>query len=179
MRILLSFLAGCFVVLATAQDAATLTSRARQYVDTLTSPAFHGRGYVQNGQGIAADFIARQFARMGLKPVKDDYFQPFAFNVNSFPDSIGVRIDGTVLQPGVDYLVHPASGRAEGRYDLVHLTPADLFSSERKAMTMGVVTGKAACLHWPDHQQCRFAEALRCVGTGTDALRPGGEGERG
>jgi aminopeptidase YwaD len=149
MRILLSFLAACFAVLATAQDAATLTARARQYVDTLTSPAFHGRGYVQNGQAIAADYIARQFARMGLKPVKDDYFQPFAFNVNSFPDSIGVRIDGVMLQPGVDYLVHPASGRAEGRYDLVHLTPADLFSSERKAMTMGVVTGKAACLHWP------------------------------
>ena len=47
----------CWSVLA-AQDPAAITARARQYLDTLTSPAFHGRGYVNNGQGIAAEWIA-------------------------------------------------------------------------------------------------------------------------
>ena len=145
----LAFVALLGLCTVQAQDPASITARARQYLDTLTSPAFHGRGYVNNGQGIAADWIAKQYARIGLKPVKDNYFQPFQFNVNSFPDSIGVRIDGRMLVPGVDYLVDPSSGRAEGTYDLVHLTPADLFTTERKAMTMGVVAGKAACLHWP------------------------------
>ncbi|MEZ4756363.1 MAG: M28 family peptidase [Flavobacteriales bacterium] len=132
-----------------AQDDAAILARGRQHVDSLTSPGFHGRGYVNNGQGVAADYIARAFERMGLQPVKNDYYQPFTFNVNSFPDSIGAQVDGQVLTPGTDYLVHPASGSAEGSFELVHLTAADLFSAERKAMTLGVVTGKAAVLHWP------------------------------
>lgn len=132
-----------------AQDPAAITARARQYLDTLTSPAFHGRGYVNNGQGIAAEWIARQYARLGLQPVKQDYFQPFAFNVNSFPDSMGVRVDGRQLVPGIEFLVAPSSGRAEGSFTLVHMAPADLWSPERKAMSLGVLTGKAACVHWP------------------------------
>lgn len=132
-----------------AQDDAAVLARGRQHVDSLTSPGFHGRGYVNNGQGIAAEYIARAFQRMGLRPVKNEFFQPFAFNVNSFPDSIGAQVDGQLLKPGTDYLVHPASGSAEGSFELVHLTPADLFSAERKAMTLGVVAGKAAVLHWP------------------------------
>ena len=110
----LAFVALLVLCTVQAQDPATITARARQYLDTLTSPDFHGRGYVNNGQGIAAEWIAKQYARIGLKPVKDDFFQPFQFNVNSFPDSIGVRIDGRTLVPGAEYLVDPSSGRAEG-----------------------------------------------------------------
>lgn len=132
-----------------AQDDAHVLARGRVHVDALTSSAFHGRGYVNNGQAIAAEHIAGEFKRMGLKTLKADYFQPFAFNVNSFPDSIGAQVDGQFLRPGIDYLVHPASGSAEGRFELVHLTAADLFSAERKAMSIGVVSGKAAVLHWP------------------------------
>lgn len=132
-----------------AQDDAQVLARGRGHVDSLTSPGFHGRGYVNNGQAIAAEYIARAFKGMGLQPVKTDYYQPFKFNVNSFPDSIGVQVDGQLLKPGIDYLVHPASGSAEGSFQLVHLTAADLFSAERKAMSLGVVAGKAAVLHWP------------------------------
>ncbi len=132
-----------------AQDPAAITAQARGYLNTLTSPEFHGRGYVNNGQGIAAEWIAAQFGRLGLKPVKQDFYQPFAFNVNSFPDSIGVTVDGKRLVPGTDFLVDPASGRSEGSFALVHLAPSDLFNPERKAMTLGVLSGKVACLHWP------------------------------
>jgi len=153
------------LVAAHAQDPAAITARAREYMDTLTSPAFHGRGYVNNGQGVAAEWIAAQYGKIGLKPVKTDLFQPFNFNVNSFPDSIGVRVDGRTLVPGEDYLVDPASGRAEGTFALVHLTADDLYSPERKAMTIGVLNGKAACVHWPattDRDSlARFAELER------------------
>lgn len=132
-----------------AQDRAEVEAKARQYLNTLTAPAFHGRGYVANGDGLAADWIAQQFGRIGLKPVKADFFQPFHFNVNSFPDPIAVHIDGQRLVPGVDFLVDPASGKADGRYQLVHLTLADLLTPERRAMTMGVLTGQAACVHFP------------------------------
>lgn len=132
-----------------AQDADAVRGNARKYVKNLTAPALHGRGYVQNGDGLAADWIAQQFTRMDLKPLKTDYFQPFQFNVNSFPDSMRVSVDGTMLSPGVDYIVDPASGSAQGTFNLVHLTPDDLLDPARRGMAMGVLSGNAACLHFP------------------------------
>lgn len=148
MRTLLFvLLLGPFCV--TAQDADKVRSNARKYVKNLTDPALHGRGYVAGGDRLAADWIAQQFSRMGLEKVKADYFQPFEFNVNSFPDSVRLSIDGVALEPGVDFIVDPASGKAFGTFDLVHLTPEDLFEPTRRSMAMGVLSGKAACLHFP------------------------------
>ena len=138
------------IMIATAQGTDAVRASARAVVKTLSSPAFHGRGYVENGDGIAAEWIAQQFTRIGLKPVKSDYYEPFQFNVNSFPDSLHVAVDGVRMVPGVDYIVDPASGKASGRYSLVHLAPDDLFDPGRRAMSMGVLTGQAACLHFPN-----------------------------
>ncbi|HRH68046.1 MAG TPA: M20/M25/M40 family metallo-hydrolase [Flavobacteriales bacterium] len=135
--------------LVTAQGTDAVKASARAVIGTLTSPAFHGRGYVENGDGLAAEWIAQQYTRIGLKPVKSDFYEPFQFNVNSFPDSLHVAIDGVRMVPGIDFIVDPASGKASGRYTLVHLEPDDLFDPERRAMTMGVLTGQAACLHFP------------------------------
>ena len=49
----------------------------------------------------------------------------------------------------MDFLVDPASGSADGKYELVYLTLDDLATPERKAMSMGVVMGHAAVLHFP------------------------------
>lgn len=146
---------------ASAQDADVVRSNARKYVKTLTAPALQGRGYVQNGDGLAADWIAQQFARVGLKPLKSDHFQPFNFNVNSFPDSMRVSVDGTTLAPGVDYIVDPASGSASGTFNLVHLSPDDLLDPARRGMAMGVLSGNAACLRFP---ATKNADSLRLFG---------------
>lgn len=138
---------GLLVPSIQAQSSEQVLKQARLYLDTLTSPSFHGRGYVQDGDAKAAAYLAAQFQRLGLKPVKKDFYQPFTFNVNSFPDSIGVSVDGKALRPGVDYLVHPSSGAASGSFTLVHITPKDLLTPERRSMTMGVLNGNAACLH--------------------------------
>ncbi|MDQ3100980.1 MAG: hypothetical protein M3R08_06310, partial [Bacteroidota bacterium] len=131
------------------QDRAAIEAKARQYVDTLTSEHFHGRGYVKDGDSLAAEYIAAQFARIGLQPVKKDFFQPFNFNVNSFPDSMRVSIDGNELEPGLDLLVDPVSGSASGSFDIVHLTADALLSPERRSMAMSVITGKAIHIEWP------------------------------
>lgn len=136
-------------IAAHGQDADLIRINARRYVKNLTAPALHGRGYVQNGDRLAADWIAQQFTRMGLKPLKADYFQPFQFNVNSFPDSVKVSVDGKRLVPGVDFIVDPSSGKASGRFNLVHLLPDDLLDPAKRSMAMGVLSGNAACLHFP------------------------------
>jgi hypothetical protein len=134
---------------ANAQDPDALRTNARKTIEQLCAPEFHGRGYVSNGDGLAAAWIAKQYERLGLKPFKEDHFQRFHFNVNSFPDSIEVVLDGERLVPGVDFLVGPASGTAEGRFPLVHLTPDVVLDAGRRAMVMGVLNGRAACLDLP------------------------------
>lgn len=143
---------------ASAQDNSILLQQARAWIDTLTSPAFHGRGYVNDGERIASDWIADRFRDFGLQPLKKDFFQPFQFNVNSFPDSIIVSVDGKQLVPGTDFLVDPMSGKADGTFEIVHVGPADLASPERRSMTMGVIAGKATCVHWP---ATKNADSLR------------------
>jgi hypothetical protein len=152
----LSGVLGLIASAAMGQD--DVTARARAWLDTLTSPAFHGRGYVQDGDARAAEWIAAQFARFGLMPVKADYYQPFQFNVNSFPDTLSVAIDGRRLAPGSEFLVDPESGSVQGTYAIAHIGPGDLGAPERRRMTMGVLTGKAACVQWP---ATRNADSLR------------------
>lgn len=138
------------------QDEGVLKARGRAYVDSLCAPRYSGRGYVNNGDRLAAGYIQRQFERLGMKRVDQlveggvqGWLDEFTMDVNTFPDSCKVLIDGGTFTPGVDFLVNPASGSASGRFNIVHLTPDDLRAADRRAMTMGVVSGNAAMLHFP------------------------------
>ena len=50
-----------------AQDMPSVKDQAKQYVDTLAGPAMYGRGYVQGGDSLAAEWIAKQFDRIGIR----------------------------------------------------------------------------------------------------------------
>jgi aminopeptidase YwaD len=76
----------------------------------LCSPALSGRGYVNSGDSIAAEFIAKEFRATNLKTFKRrTYFQPFQFLINTFPGALTLKINGNEIEPGKDYIVHPAS----------------------------------------------------------------------
>lgn len=97
--------------LLSAQDI----NYARSVINVLASEEFHGRGYVEEGDGKAAKHIAAEFKKHGLKPACKGYFQKFKFPVNTFPGQVLLKVDTALLQPGADYLVHPASGPAKGK----------------------------------------------------------------
>jgi aminopeptidase YwaD len=82
--------------------------QGRVTVEKLCSPAFHGRGYVNGGDSLAASFIAGEFEKMGCKFFKNSAFQPFQFMVNTFPGKMLCAVDGKILIPGKDYVVDPA-----------------------------------------------------------------------
>ena len=42
---------------------------AKRIIEKLASPGFKGRGYVENGDKISADFISKEFQAMGLLPL--------------------------------------------------------------------------------------------------------------
>lgn len=82
--------------------------QGRQTVEKLCSPAFHGRGYVNGGDSLAANFIAGEFEKMGCKFFKNSAFQPFQFKVNTFPDQMSCSVNGKMLVPGKDFVVDPS-----------------------------------------------------------------------
>jgi hypothetical protein len=100
---------------ATAQDM----TYARKVVDTLTTEYFWGRGYTKDGMKKAADYIATEMRSHNLVPLTGkDYFQQFKYPVNTFPDDMEVSINGTVLTPGVDFIVAPESRGVKGKGNL-------------------------------------------------------------
>lgn len=81
------------------------TGYIKRVTDTLSSAAFSGRGYVNNGMQLAADFIGSQMMAIGLRVQR----QPFSYPVNRFPKKMALTIGGKKLVPGVDFLVDPNS----------------------------------------------------------------------
>ena len=87
-------------------------------MDTLTSPAMHGRGYVNDGDKIAAEYIGNEFFKHGLFKFGESFFQPFEIPINTFPDTVEVYIDGNKLVPGKDFVVFCSSPSVFGTYEL-------------------------------------------------------------
>lgn len=90
---------------------------AHKVLDTLTSKSMHGRGYVEKGDKIAADYISQQFQKFNLNKFNKDYFQSFNLTVNTFPGDLYLKINGKTLFPGKDYIVDPASNGGKKDYN--------------------------------------------------------------
>lgn len=94
----------------------------RQYavalIDTLSSPFFHGRGYVHEGAGRAAAFISDEFSKLGLDSFNEGYFQDFNLSINTFPGEMEVQIDGHKQLPGRDFVVESNSPSINGTFPL-------------------------------------------------------------
>lgn len=82
--------------------------QGRLTTQKLCSPEFHGRGYVNGGDSIAAEFIAAEFKKMGCQFFKNTPFQPFQFKVNTFSNRMICSVNGKQLIPGKDFVVDPS-----------------------------------------------------------------------
>ncbi len=90
---------------AAAQDLPAL----RHDIDTLCTPYFAGRGYVENGMGKAADWLSVRFTQLGLRPFAGNYRQAYTFPVNTFPGDMSLQLDGKNILAGSGFLVAPGS----------------------------------------------------------------------
>ena len=81
-------------------------------IDTLCSPYFAGRGYVDNGCLKAANYLIAYFQSIGIED-KNIVQQNYHFNVNTFPGNMQVVINDTIrLRAGIDFLVDASSNKA-------------------------------------------------------------------
>lgn len=116
---------------------------AHRIIEELSSPKFHGRGYVNNGDIMAGKYIAAAFKNKGLKAVGKSFLHPFDIAINVFPDTLVFRIDNDKMKPGKDYYVGGGSSGVRGTYELRHLDTADLQNAEALSKSL---EGKVAVL---------------------------------
>lgn len=97
----------------------------------LCSMKYFGRGYVNDGHKIAADFIQEKFQEYGLSTVSEEYQQPFSFDVNTFPEFVELSIGGEPLLVGEDFIIDANSGSYNGALEPVFITSdKDFFKFE-------------------------------------------------
>jgi hypothetical protein len=81
----------------------------------------HGRGYVNDGDKIAAEFISNEFFKCGLISLGENYLQPFEIPINTFPDTVDVFVDDQKLIPGHDFVIFSSSPSVSGTFKLAWL----------------------------------------------------------
>ncbi|MFN4083443.1 MAG: M28 family metallopeptidase [Bacteroidia bacterium] len=97
---------------------------ARQTIKTLTSEDFAGRGYVNNGDAIAADFIKKEFRKFKLQPLGENYFQRFNFPVIAYSEEPDIIADGISLVPGYEVLINPGCPKVNGIFNVIYIDSA-------------------------------------------------------
>jgi len=121
-KILILFLAlfcCCFLFSQEEKKPSEYFSYARKIVDTLASPSMHGRGYVNDGDKIAAKFISDEFVKLGLKSFKTNYYQKFNFSINTFPGEIYLKTKSKTLEAGKDFIVGSTSKSVQGELEMI------------------------------------------------------------
>jgi len=96
-------------------------SQVEKNLKKLCSKSFAGRGYVKNGDRKAAKYIARKFIQFGLQQINHQYFQPYSFNINSFPKKISLNINEKELIPGRDFIIKASAVAIKGQYSCKYL----------------------------------------------------------
>ncbi len=115
IRLFITYSLFMITFLSEAQDL----NYAHGVINSLTSPSMHGRGYVNDGCKIAADYIKQQFDSLHLQTFDNNSFQEFSFPVNTFPSDATLNINGRNLIPGKDYIVEASSGDGHGSFSTV------------------------------------------------------------
>ena len=106
-------------LLCTLSLNAQIHRELKSTIDTLCSPYYAGRGYIDKGCLKAAEYITNYFELIGIEK-KNIMYQNYRFNVNTFPKSMQVVLnDSIALKPGIDFLIDAAS--AKGHFDNILL----------------------------------------------------------
>lgn len=130
---------------------------ARKLVDTLASPSMHGRGYVNDGHHIAADFIESELKRLGVSSFGQGYQQKFKIDINTFPNPVNLSINGKALKPGVDFIIDPCSPNGSMKADVKPLKPE--LATDKNGVTKEVMKKKyGGDFLWVDESEVDLKE---------------------
>lgn len=109
-----------FLFASAAFSQAQDVNYARQSLNILASDSLCGRGYVRNGQEMAAAYIQSEFKRLGLSlPTTAQVttgIQTFGGKVNTFPTKAVFKADRVTQQVGLQWIPKPNSASLKGTF---------------------------------------------------------------
>lgn len=95
--------------------------QARKWVNALCDESLSGRGYLRKGTQKAGAYLVDELIKLGLKPLfgegRKGFFQPFEFEVNTFPKAPELEFNGSALVPGKDFIVSSTAPNSKGILD--------------------------------------------------------------
>ena len=125
------FKIGCLFLLFSAKaSVAQDLNYAKKIVKDLTSTKLWGRGYTKGGMNLAADYLEREFFKIGLKPLQ----QHFSFPVNTFPGEMSLSINGQKLVAGRDFIINPASRGVNTKVDLLEKDSTHYINTKERVL---------------------------------------------
>ncbi|WP_338765528.1 M28 family peptidase [Bernardetia sp. ABR2-2B] len=127
-----------------------VTKNAKNTIDILCNPKMQGRGYVNNGEQLAAGYIARQFEQIGLLKHKSSYFQSFNLkSVNTFPKKVQLKSKKYNFQAGTEYLVASFSNSGKGKVGILYLDSV-FFENDSAQIAFKKVSLKKSAVMYSD-----------------------------
>lgn len=130
MKITHSFIL-CMLIYFTGHNVyAQDLSYAKSCIKTLCSEEFAGRGYVQNGDRIAANFIRQEYAKHKLVPLGEKYFQSLGFPVIYYPNDVHIKLDNHTVYAGHDFILNPGCPSIKGTFKILHIDSAMIDNSQ-------------------------------------------------
>lgn len=118
-----------FLLVITCSNAQNV-DQFKKDIDTLCSPQLHGRGYVNDGDYLAAKYLAGEFKKNGLLSFNNSYYQEFPIPVNTFPKSPKLSLGKKELTLGKEFIAHAYSGEGKGTFKVLHLVEKHLSTSD-------------------------------------------------
>jgi VanZ family protein len=126
---------GLLLVMSFSAAQAQDMGRVRKTIATLASRPMHGRGYVEQGDQIAAKYLRGRLKQLSLVPLAPNYMQSFTLDVNTFPGQLRLENNayigkkpGGALRLGKDYIVAPNSGGGKAFWGIVKPLDSLVFS---------------------------------------------------
>ncbi len=160
---------GLFLLSLVNKTQAQQVQYARDIINTLASDAFKGRGYVHNGDKIAADYIAKLFNSDSLIPLNGkSYFQLYDLSANIFPGNMKVVLNEDQLVPGQDYLVDASSPSIKGNYKVLNATIDDVSTPEKLQALQSKAKGKFILL---DTRNLKAEKDYQVINKNIDQLK--------
>ena len=106
----------------------------------MCSPEFYGRGYYKRGDRIAAEHLASEYKKLGVRSYSSDYLQNYSFNVNSL-EKVSFKINGKELVFGDNYMMNAISGSAKGSFRPLEVN-ASMMKNPKNLLTAFEIAGE-------------------------------------
>ena len=99
---------------AGAQDLA----QYKRIVKELSSSKYQGRGYARDGANKAGKYLEKAYRKAGADAITR---QHFTLDINTFPGSMKLSVDGRKMVAGTDFTVREYCPAAHGTYPVYHI----------------------------------------------------------